>query len=49
MPFDIVRKDRLVATAVVVDVRDEICGALIERMDKKNPVRPEDQAMLRKS
>ena len=49
MPFDIVRDNRLVATVYVVEVRDKICGALIERMEGKNPVKMDDQAVLRKS
>ena len=49
MPFDIVRDDKLVATVYVVEVREKICGALIERMDEKNPVKEEDRAVLRKT
>jgi len=48
MPFDIVRDNKLVATVYVVEVRDKICGALIERMEESNPVRAEDRAVLRK-
>ena len=32
MPFEIIRKDRPVGTAMVVDVRDNICGALITKL-----------------
>ena len=49
MPFDIVRENKLVATVYVVEVRDQFCGALIERMEENNPVKVEDQAVLRKS
>jgi len=30
MPLNIVRKDRLVGTALVVDVRDNVAGALVQ-------------------
>jgi hypothetical protein len=30
MPLNIVRKDRLVGTALVVDVRDSVSGALVQ-------------------
>ena len=49
MPFQVIRDGRLVAVVVVVDVRDKVCGALIERMDETNPVKVEDEAVLRKS
>ena len=49
MPFDIVRNEKLVATVYVVEVRDKVCGALIERMEEDNPVKVDDQAVLRKS
>lgn len=49
MPFDIIRDNKLVATVYVVEVRDKLCGALIERMEESNPVKVEDLAVLRKS
>jgi hypothetical protein len=49
MPFDIVRDNKLVASVYVVEVRDKVCGALIERMEENNPVKVEDRAVLRKS
>lgn len=49
MPFEITRDNKLVATVYVVEVRDRICGALIERMDERNPVKEDDRAILRKS
>ena len=49
MPFDIVRDGKLVAVVIVAEVRNDVCGALIERMEEKNPVRSEDLAVLRTS
>ena len=48
MPFDIVRDNKLVASVYVVEVREKVCGALIERMEENEPVRVEDRAVLRK-
>jgi hypothetical protein len=35
MPLRVMRNDRIVATLRVVDVRQKICGAVIQEMDSK--------------
>jgi hypothetical protein len=49
MPFMVLRGDRVIAEARVVEVRKRICGALIEKMDKGVTVKAGDAAQVTKS
>jgi hypothetical protein len=49
MPFLVLRGDRIIAEARVVEVRKRICGALIERVDKGVTVKTGDAAQVTKS
>ena len=35
MPFRLFRKDRPVGNSIVVDVRDNVCAALIKKLNKE--------------
>ena len=35
MPLRVMRGDKMIATLRVVDVREKICGAVIQEMDSK--------------
>ena len=50
MIFNIRRGDQLVAEAMVADVRPDICGVFVQRLEKDdNPVRFNDTASLKKN
>jgi hypothetical protein len=49
MPLVVLRGDRVVAELKIVEVRQRICGALIERMDKKVTLKAGDVARVTKS
>ena len=36
MPLEILRTDRRIGTALVVDVRDSICGAVLNKLVSEN-------------
>jgi hypothetical protein len=44
MPFQVWRRDRLVAAVRVVDVRPRVCGAVIEQVEQGQAVRAGDEA-----
>jgi len=47
MPFKVVRDDHLIATVRVVDVREKICGAVIQSLDsEKNKIKVGDRLMV---
>jgi len=43
MPLRVLRGDRKVATLRVVDVRQRICGAVIQEMDSKEKIKVGDR------
>jgi cell shape-determining protein MreC len=49
MPFIVVRGERVIAWARVVEVRQKICGALIEKTEGNVPVKTGDSASVTKS
>ena len=50
MIFNIMRGDQLVAEAMVADVRPDICGVFVQRLQNEdNPVRFNDTAFLKKN
>ena len=50
MIFNIMRGDQLVAEAMVADVRPDICGVFVQRLENdSNPVRFNDTAFLKKN
>ena len=49
MPFIVVRGDRVIAWVRVVEVRQKICGALIEKTEGKVTVKAGDTASVTKS
>jgi hypothetical protein len=49
MPMVVLHGDRVVAELRIVDVRQRICGALIERMEKKITLKMGDIARVTKS
>jgi hypothetical protein len=49
MPLVILRGDRVVAELKIVEVRPRICGALVERVEKKVTVKAGDKAQVAKS
>jgi hypothetical protein len=49
MPLAVLRGDRVVAVLKIVEVRQRICGAVIEQMDKKVTLKPGDVARVTKS
>jgi hypothetical protein len=49
MPLVVWRGDRVVAQLKIVEVRQRICGALIERVEKKVTLRAGDKAGVTKS
>lgn len=47
MPFKVVRDDHLIGTVRVVDVREKICGAVIQSLDsEKNKIKVGDRLMV---
>ena len=47
MPFKVVREDHLIGTVRVVDVREKICGAVIQSLDsEKNKIKVGDRLMV---
>jgi DNA-binding cell septation regulator SpoVG len=47
MPMRVMRDDRRIATLRVIDVRQKICGAVIQEMDSKNErIRVGDQLQV---
>jgi hypothetical protein len=47
MPMRVMRDDRRIATVRVIDVRQKICGAVIQEMDSKNErIRVGDQLQV---
>jgi len=47
MPFKVVRDDRVIGTVRVVDVREKICGAVIQSLDsEKNKIKVGDRLMV---
>jgi hypothetical protein len=47
MPMRVVRDDRTIATVRVIDVRQKICGAVIQEMDsKKEKIRVGDRLQV---
>ncbi len=50
MVFNIMRGDQMVAEAMVADVRPDICGVFVQRLENdNNPVRFNDTASLKKN
>jgi hypothetical protein len=49
MPLVVLRGDRVVAELKIVEVRPQICGALVERVEKKVTVKAGDKAMVTKN
>jgi hypothetical protein len=49
MPFVVLRGDRVIAELKVVEVRQRICGALIEKVDKGITLKAGDAARVTKS
>lgn len=49
MPFVVLHGDRVVAELKVIEVRQKICGALIEKVEKGVTVKPGDPAQVTKS
>ncbi|MCH2063134.1 MAG: hypothetical protein MK194_05365 [Roseibacillus sp.] len=50
MVFSIMRGDQVVAEAMVADVRPDICGVFVQRLENdNNPVRFNDSASLKKN
>ena len=49
MPLVVLRGDRVVAELKIVEVRSRICGALVERVEKKVTVKAGDKAQVTKS
>jgi hypothetical protein len=49
MPLVVLRGDRVVAELKVVEVRARICGAMVERMEKKVTLKAGDKARVTKS
>ena len=49
MPLAVLRGDRVVAELRIVEVRQRICGALIERLDRKVTLQAKDVARVTKS
>jgi hypothetical protein len=49
MPLVVWRGDRVVAQLKIVEVRQRICGALIERVEKKVTLKAGDKAGVTKS
>jgi hypothetical protein len=49
MPLVVLRGDRVVAELKIVEVRPRICGALVERVEKKVILKAGDKAMVTKS
>ena len=50
MVFSIMRGDQVVAEAMVADVRPDICGVFVQRLENdNNPVRFNDTASLKKN
>jgi hypothetical protein len=49
MPLAVLRGDRVVAELRIVEVRQRICGALIERLDRKVTLKTRDVARVTKS
>ena len=47
MPFKVVRDDHIIGTVRVVDVREKICGAVIQSLDsEKNKIKVGDRLMV---
>jgi len=47
MPFKVVRDDRVIGTVRVVDVREKICGAVIQSLDsEKTKIKVGDRLMV---
>ena len=47
MPFKVIRDSRLIGTVRVVDVREKICGAVIQSLDsEKNKIKVGDRLMV---
>jgi len=47
MPFKVVREDHIIGTVRVVDVREKICGAVIQSLDsEKNKIKVGDRLMV---
>lgn len=49
MPFAVIQGDRIVGRLKVVEVREKISGAVIERMDRDKPIQVGDRVRITKS
>jgi hypothetical protein len=49
MPLVVLHGDRVVAELKIVEVRPRICGALIERVDRKVTLKAGDKARVTKN